>query len=122
MVKDVFVCNIQWLCDWNALEIGGTIQSPPGYNSKLQDSWRCRNFPLLKLSPSTLCMNEKNGEEGGHTPLPMGLTKDSSGKNHIYTGTRNKRLDLRFWFKQKHPHPPPRPPRPALLTDKVTWW
>ena len=39
------------LCDWNALEIRGTIQRSPGNSSKLQDSWRWRNFPLLKLSP-----------------------------------------------------------------------
>ena len=65
--KDVFVCNMPWLCDWNALEcrvaqdvesahqeIRGTIQSPPGNSTKLQDSWKWRNFPLPKLSPSKL--------------------------------------------------------------------
>ena len=65
--KDAFICNMQWLCDWNALEcrvaqdfeiaqqeIRGTIQSLPGNNSKLQDSWRWRKFPLSKLSPSKL--------------------------------------------------------------------
>ena len=53
--------------DWDALkcrvaqdfesahrEIRGTIQSPPGNNSKLQDSWRQRNLPLPKLSPGKL--------------------------------------------------------------------
>ena len=46
--KDVFVCNVRWLCDWDALEccaaqdfesapqaIRGTIQIPPCNNSKL---------------------------------------------------------------------------------------
>ena len=64
--KDVFICSLQWLCDWNALacrvaqdfesahqEIRGTIQSPPGNNSKLQHFWR-RKFPLPKLSPLKL--------------------------------------------------------------------
>ena len=26
--KGVFVCNMQWLCDWNALEIRGTVPEP----------------------------------------------------------------------------------------------
>ena len=65
----MFVCNMQWLCDWNALECcvaqdfesappgkTGKIQSPPGNTSKLQESWRWRKFPrrncpLANLSP-----------------------------------------------------------------------
>ena len=35
-------------------EISGTIQSPPGYNIKPQDSGRCRNFPLPKFHLSKL--------------------------------------------------------------------
>ena len=35
-------------------EIPRTIHSPPGNTSKLQDSWRWRNLPLLKVSPSKL--------------------------------------------------------------------
>ena len=35
-------------------EISGTIQSPPGHNSNLQDSWRWQKFPLPNLSPLKL--------------------------------------------------------------------
>ena len=42
---------MQWLCDWNALKMRGTIHSPPGNNGKRQDS--CR-IPLPKLPPSKL--------------------------------------------------------------------
>ena len=40
------------------LEISGTIQSLPENKSKLQDSWRWRNFPLPELSPSKLFPGE----------------------------------------------------------------
>ena len=49
--KDVFVCTIQWLCGWSALQTRGTVQSPPEKNSALQDSWRWRNVPLPKSIP-----------------------------------------------------------------------
>ena len=54
--KEVYVGNMQWVCDWNASEISGTIQSPPGNISKLQDFWRWRKFPPPKLSPSKLSL------------------------------------------------------------------
>ena len=39
------VCSMRCLCDWSAFEVRGTIQRPPGMNSKLRGSWRWRNSP-----------------------------------------------------------------------------
>ena len=48
------VCAAVYPVEGRDKDVFISIQSPTGNNSKLQDSWRWRNFPLPKLSPSTL--------------------------------------------------------------------